>query len=80
MFQDLKQVTGVRFKTEMKEAVAGLFQWDNEILCFLENKQGTMVEKKNRMVCYFFLRSDLMIGLRQNLSRNPGLRVSFGNN
>ena len=51
MFQDLKQVTVVRFKTEMKEAVAGLFQWNNKIVHFLENKQRTMVEKKNRMVC-----------------------------
>lgn len=51
-----------------------LLEWDDAILSFLENR-GTesLMEKKNRMVCYFFEKIfDLMIGLHMNLSRNPG--------
>lgn len=79
-FEDLRQITGVRFTPEMRESVIELLEWDDAILSFLENR-GTesLLEKKNRMVCYFFEKIfDLMIGLHMNLSRNPGFERFLG--
>ncbi|GFH53948.1 hypothetical protein CTEN210_10424 [Chaetoceros tenuissimus] len=79
-FEDLRQITGVRFKPEMAESIIELLEWDDAILSFLETKgTGSLLEKKTRMVCYFFEKIfDLMIGLHMNLSRNPGFEMFLG--
>ena len=83
-FHQLRQITGVRFKREMKLQVADMFYWDEKTLSYLEEKNvpgaPTLSEKKHRMVCYFFEKLfDLMIGLHQNLSKNPGFESFIGN-
>ena len=82
-FEDLKQITGVRFKKCMIANVVDMFQWNDNIIKFLEKKNTkgahTLLDKKHRMVCYFFEKMfDLMIGLRENLSRNPGFETFIG--
>lgn len=82
-FHQLKQITGVRFRTEMKQNVVDMFQWGDDIIEFISSKNVSgaenLLEKKHRMVCYFFEKIfDLMIGLHQNLSRNPGFECFIG--
>ena len=78
-FKDLKQITGVRYKVENKQKVVDMFEWSDDILKFLEPKDGSMIEKKNRMVCYLFEKMfDLMIGNDLNLSKNPGFEKFIG--
>lgn len=78
-FKDLKQITGVHYRVENKENVVDMFEWSDDILKFLEPKAGSMIEKKNRMVCYLFEKMfDLMIGNDLNLSKNPGFETFIG--
>lgn len=64
--------------------VADMFCCDENIVSFLRDRNvpgaPTLSEKKHRMVCYFFEKLfDLMIGLHQNLSKNPGFEYFIGN-
>jgi len=82
-FHQLRQVTGVRFKKGMQTQVVDMFHWDERTLQMLErsNPKGcsTLLAKKHRMVCYFFEKMfDLMLGLDNNLSSNPGFECFVG--
>jgi len=83
-FSQLRQITGVRFKKSMKAQVIGMFAWDERTTDILNNKKvagaSNLNEKKHRMVCYFFEKLfDLMMGLDDNLSSNPGFESFAGN-
>ena len=77
-FHQVRQITGVRFKKQMKTQVINMFEWDEKVVEFLQarNTPGagdSLAEKKHRMVCYFFEKLfDLMMGIHQNLFSNPG--------
>ena len=82
-FDELRQVTAVRYKRELKEGVTGLFHWSEKTLRCLEkvNPVGctTLLEKKHRMVCYFFEKIyDLALGTDSGVSSNPGFECFVG--
>ena len=83
-FQQVRQITGVRFKKQMKAQVINMFEWDVRIVEFLDARKtpgagDSLEEKKHRMVCYFFEKLfDLMMGIHQNLSSNPGFECFVG--
>ena len=82
-FQDLRQVTGVRFKISMKAQVIDMLSWDEWVLKKLKQKKlpgaTRLVDKQHRMVCYFFEKLfDLMIGPDVNLSQNAGFESFTG--
>lgn len=61
-----------------------MFAWDERTTDILNNKKvagaSNLNEKKHRMVCYFFEKLfDLMMGLDDNLSSNPGFESFAGN-
>jgi len=62
----------------MKTQVINMYECDGRIVEFLQvrNTPGagdSLAEKKHRMVCYFFEKLfDLIMGIHQNLSSNPG--------
>ena len=83
-FQQLRQVTGVRFKGSMKTQVVEMFSWEETVLKKLEKKKlpgsTNLVDKQHRMVCYFFEKLfDLMIAPDINLSQNAGFESFVGN-
>jgi hypothetical protein len=83
-FQQLRQVTGVRFKKDMIPRVVEMFSWERRVLQRLEEKKlagaPTLVEKQHRMVCYFFEKLfDVMIDPNVNLSQNAGFESFVGN-
>ena len=85
-FDQLRQVTGVRFSSDLKEKVAEMFFWDEHVESQLKQKEQRsstsppmMKELKNRMVCYFFEKMfDLMMSDENNLSSNPGFESFLG--
>ena len=82
-FQQLRQITGVRYKPEFKAQVVGMFKWDDKTLKILDDKKlvgdPSLLEKQHRMVCYFFEKLfDLMMGLNHNLSSNAGFETFTG--
>ena len=81
-FQELRQIGAVRFTSTNKARVIGMFEWDNTILTYLEQKEMhgySLLEKQYRLVCYFFEKLlDLMLGLDQNISSNPGFESFIG--
>ena len=83
-FHQVRQITGVRFKKQMKAQVINMFEWDGRIVEFLDARKtpgagDSLEEKKHRMVCYFFEKLfDLMMGIHQNLSSNPGFECFVG--
>ncbi len=76
----------MRFTSANKARVIGMFEWDSTILTYLEQKEMygyALLEKQHRLVCYFFEKLlDLMLGLDQNISSNPGFEsfIGFFNN
>ena len=81
-FQELRQIGAVRFTSTNKARVIGMFEWDNTILTYLEQKEMhgySLLEKQYRLVCYFFEKLlDLMLGLDQKISSNPGFESLIG--
>ena len=85
-FDELRHVTAVIYKRELKEGVvAGLFHWSEKtfLRCLDEkvNPVGctTLLEKKHRMVCYFFVKIyDLALGTDSCVSSNPGFECFVG--
>ena len=82
-YDQVKQITGVRYKKEHIQLVVNMFQWEEKIATYLNAKNTagaeTLVAKQHRMVCYFFEKLfDLMIGLNKNLSKNPGFECFVG--
>ena len=62
-----------------------MFEWDGRIVEFLDARKtpgagdSLVEEKKHRMVCYFLEKLfDLMMGIHQNLSSNPGFECFVG--
>ena len=78
-FQDLKQLVGIGFQRTNKQNIVDLFVWDyvkeNELKALKAAKEDreSIVDKKYCHIvylCELFYR--VMIGLNQNISRNPG--------
>ena len=70
-FEDHRQSIGVRIKIEIISSAVGMFQWDVNIINFLQsNRNETIMEKKKGMVRYIFEKLfDRMIRLRSNQLR-----------
>ena len=56
-FNQVKQITGVRYKKEHIQLVVNMFQWEEKTIAYLDAKNTsgaeTLVAKQHRMVCYF---------------------------
>ena len=59
-----------------------MFEWDRVMLTYLEQKEMhgyLLLEKQHRLVCYFLEKLlDLMLGVDQNISSNPGYESFIG--
>ena len=81
-FQELRQIGAFRFIIANKDRVVDMFEWDSTILTYLEQKEmhgNSLLEKQHRLVCYFLEKLlDLMLGIDQNISSNPGFESFIG--
>jgi hypothetical protein len=81
-FEELKQVLGIAFDSNLIIQVQDMFHWDTGVLGMLgrANVRGasTLIEKKHRLVCYFFEKMfDLVLG-GHSISSNPGFETFIG--
>lgn len=86
-FQQLRQISGIRFKPGMKIQVVGMFDWDErtlhvELLAKKKHSRCTISPREEASNgCYFFEKLfDLMLGLGldKNLSSNAGFETFTG--
>lgn len=81
-FQELRQTGAFRFIIANNDRVVDMFEWDSTILTYLEQKEmhgNSLLEKQHRLVCYFLEKLlDLMLGIDQNISSNPGFESFIG--
>jgi len=77
LWQDLAFIPALRFKDEDKVRVQSLFDWEENVLHFLDARKPigcrTLEDKKHRLICYLFETTlQLCLSPFDNISQNPG--------
>lgn len=76
-FQQLQFIAPIRFREGKKDDIQSLFEWDKEILDYLERRKPsgceTLKDKKHRIVCYLCeMVMQMCLRPSDNISSNPG--------